>query len=617
VVLAGGALVAILMLVAIVPPSLVASIPGFHAAWVAQDPWPTLVGGTQATYSFQYRNTGSESWDRGVAGRQVNLAVAGDDRSFSDLGLAVGWLAPDRPATTREASVPPGGIGTFTFTIRAPLGQGSYRIPVHPVLEGVVHLEDEGAYLVLVSDSGLHSRWVSQSAYPVVQPGDTTPPITITFRNTGAKTWTKGDPGSSVRLGINGDDHSQGFLNAGWLLPDRVAAQTEASVAPGALASFTFRMKAPPSGGVFQLHLRPVIDGVSWLEDEGVYMAVIARSNRAPVLAERIVQRGLDGPWDIAFAPDGRMFITEKSGTIVVFASGAPDAPVLMRNPIDNIRPEGEGGAMGIALDPAFSSNGFVYVCASRNDPGFVNQVLRYRASGSALTLDGYVIRTGMYAGGNHDGCRIRFGPDGKLWVTMGEVGNPPFSQNPLSLNGKILRVNWDGSVPADNPIMPGASVRSVVYTMGHRNPQGIAFQPGTGQAFNIEHAHYENHTTNTSSHATVNRLVPGGNYSWPYGSGPGFIAPVWESKNNPYVATSGGSFVSDARWGAWSGNLFVGALAGEMLLRLAPNADGTFSTADTLYVSQYGRLRGVTEGPNGSLFVSGDNGIILRIDPN
>jgi glucose/arabinose dehydrogenase len=597
-------------------PLRAAAAAGFHTAWVDEDPWPTLPAGQQLSYTFHYRNTGTETWQRGVTGRQVNLGIAGDSRVFADAGMAVGWLAPDRPATTTEATVAPGAIATFTFTIRAPSGEGRYRIGVHPVLEGVVHLEDEGAYLLLTVDSGFHSKWVSESAWPTMDPGQTSAPVSVVFRNTGSRPWVKGDPGSQVNLGINGDDRSQSFLNAGWLSPDRVAAQTEASVAPGQTATFTFQLKAPSAAGTYQLHLRPVIDGVTWLEDEGVFMALASRGSGTPAVSATVIHSGLSSPWDIAFAPDGRMFVTERPGNILVFASGAANAPELANNPVANVRADGEGGVMGIALDPAFSANGFVYVCATRNDGGWVNQVLRYRASGDTLSFDGYVIRTGMLAAGNHDGCRIRFGGDGKLWVTMGEVGNPQFSQNPNSLNGKVLRVNPDGSVPSDNPIMPGAIARTVVYTMGHRNPQGIAFQPGTGLAFAIEHAHYVDHATGVSSHGTVTRLEAGGNYSWPNGSGFGYKVPVWQSRDNPYVAVSGGSFVSDPKWGAWTGNLFLGALAGTRLMRLAQNPDGTFTTAESLFVDTYGRLRGVSEGPDGALYVTGDEGIILRVSP-
>src|SRR5262245_3622994 len=156
-------------------PQPAAAATGFHAAWVSQDPWPTLVPGTTTTYTIRFRNTGTERWDRGVVGRQVDLGITGDDRTFASLGMAVAWLAADRPATTTEATVGPNEIGTFTFTVRAPSTTGRSVIPVHPVLEGVQHLEDEGAYLVVNSDLGFHSQWVSQSPWPTVQPGQATP----------------------------------------------------------------------------------------------------------------------------------------------------------------------------------------------------------------------------------------------------------------------------------------------------------------------------------------------------------------------------------------------------------------------------------------------------------
>jgi glucose/arabinose dehydrogenase len=346
--------------------------------------------------------------------------------------------------------------------------------------------------------------------------------------------------------------------------------------------------------------------------------AELASAPAAPFLSATIVQSGLRYPWDIAFAPDGRMFVTERDGNILVYASGAAGAAQLANNPIALIHANVEAGAMGLAIDPNFATNHFVYVCASRDDGGWLNQVLRYREANNILTLDGYVIRQGMYAGPNHDGCRIRFGPDGKLWVTMGEVGNMAFAQNPNSLNGKVLRVNSDGTIPDDNPILSGAFGRTAAYTMGHRNPQGIAFQPGTGLPFTSEHAHYTDTSTGAHSHATVNLLKPGLNFSWPNGAGPGFTKPVWQSLDNPMVAVSGNTFVSGAAWGAWDGNLFISTLLGKMLLRLEPQPDGTFKLAQTLFVNIYGRLRAATQSPDGSLYLSTDNGSdnIIRVTP-
>jgi glucose/arabinose dehydrogenase len=615
--------VTLLVVALIGAPHRSAAATGFHATWVSQDPWPTLVPGTTTTYTMRFRNTGTERWDRGVASRQVDLAVTGDDRTFASLGMAVGWLAADRPATTTEASVGPNEIGTFTFALRAPPTAGRIRIPLHPVLEGVQHLEDEGAYLVVNADFGFHSQWVSQSPWPTVQPGQATPLMTITFRNAGTRTWERGIAGAEARLGIALDDPQWSPYAVRWLLPTRVAAQTEQTVAPGATASFTFQMLAPQQAGRYQVRLRPVIDGVTWMEDEGVFVLITVPGQPpatapGPTLVTATVQSGLSHPWDVAFAPDGRMFVTERVGNILVYASGAAGAPQLGNSPVQGIRAEGEAGAMGIALSPDFANDHFVYVCASRTDNGWWNQVLRYRDLNSALTFDGFVIRTGMYAGGNHDGCRIRFGPDGKLWITMGEVGNTAFSQNPNALNGKVLRINPDGSIPDDNPVLPGAFGRSAAYTLGHRNPQGIAFQPGTGLPYTSEHAHYTDSSTGAHSHATVNLLRPAANFSWPQGAGAGSTRPAWQSFDNPFVATSGDTFISGTQWGAWSGNLILAALSGSMLMRLEQQPDGTFRTAQLLFQNGFGRLRGVTQGPDGSLYVTTDNGgdRIIRVTP-
>src|SRR5437762_812037 len=360
------ALLAPLILVSLLTQPAVAA-PGFHAAWVDQSPWPTLRPGSTESYTIHFRNTGDTTWNRGTPLRQVNLAVGGDSTALADAGMAVGWLSANRVATTSEISVAPNAIATFTFTLRAPSTPGTYRLPLHPVLEGVQHLEDEGVFVLVVSDPGFHSAWVSQSPYPTLQPGQVSTALSIVFRNTGTQTWTKGVLGLEARLGINQDDAQWAPLGVNWMSVNRVAAQTEPSV--------------PQLANVF---------------------------------------------------------------------------------PVPNINASGESGLMSIELDPAFATNNLLYVCVSVNDGGlWLNQVQRFRMNGNTPVFDRYVIRSGMRANGNHDGCRIRFGPDGKLWVTMGDAGDTANGQNPNVLNGKVLRVNADGSIPADNPIMPGASGRT------------------------------------------------------------------------------------------------------------------------------------------------------------
>ncbi|HEV2250693.1 MAG TPA: PQQ-dependent sugar dehydrogenase [Candidatus Limnocylindria bacterium] len=342
----------------------------------------------------------------------------------------------------------------------------------------------------------------------------------------------------------------------------------------------------------------------------------VIRPDGAPALTETVIQSGLSVPWDIAFAPDGRMFMTERMGTIVMFASARTNAKRLTDLKVPDVHSMGEAGLMGIALDPRFADNGYLYVCASRMDGGeWRNQILRYKAGADSMTFDRYVIRAGPLAAPIHDGCRLEFGPDGKLWATMGENGNGRLAQDPSSLNGKILRLEPDGTIPADNPILPGASARTYAFSMGHRNPQGLAFQPASGAVFEVEHGA----TTNDE----INILAAGGNYGWPDqegigGTAKGFIDPIWTSGPLTY-ATSGAAFVTGAAWGAWSGSLFVATLKEQDLRRFAVNGTAVVPK-EVLDDQKYGRLRSVVQGPDGALYVTTSNGSgdrIIRIAPH
>src|SRR5262249_266558 len=150
---------------------------------------------------------------------------------------------------------------------------------------------------------------------------------------------------------------------------------------------------------------------------------------------------------------------------------------------ITGVHSGGDAGLMSVEVDPDFASNGFLYVCASRDDEGeWRNQVLRYVVVGNAIGFDAFVIRRGMVASVEHDGGRIPLGPAGKLGVTMGDGGRSRSPQDATTLNGKILRVNRDGSIPGDNPILPGATARTAAFADGVADPQGIAFEPVTGR---------------------------------------------------------------------------------------------------------------------------------------
>ncbi len=338
------------------------------------------------------------------------------------------------------------------------------------------------------------------------------------------------------------------------------------------------------------------------------------RPPQVPLLTPVVVQSGLRIPWDVAFAPDGRMFVTERAGNILIFASGEPNAPRVGHTSVTNMRAVDEAGLMGIALDPDFAANGLVYVCASRVDEGeWRNQVLRYRASGNSLEFDRYVIQRGIRASNLHDGCRVRFGPDGKLWISMGDAAVGRSAQDPNALNGRLLRIERDGGVPSDNPILAGAAARTAAYTMGNRNPQGIAFEPGTGRVFEIEHGE--------DTEDEINLVEPGANYGWPIVEGPapgrGFRDPLWSSGPGT-LATSGGTFVTGAAWGTWAGSLMVCTLKEADLRRFT--VDGTtVLPAEVLFDNRFGRLRSPVLAPDGSLYLTTSNGSgdrIIRVTP-
>lgn len=338
--------------------------------------------------------------------------------------------------------------------------------------------------------------------------------------------------------------------------------------------------------------------------------APAARSAGAPTLTDTVIQSGLSVPWDLAFAPDGRLFVTERMGSILMFESARPNARKLAAQRVPDIHSMGEAGLMGIVLDPDFATNGRLYVCASRMENGeWRNQILRYRVAAASMAMDGYVIRTGILAASIHDGCRLRFGADGKLWATMGENGNGKLAQDPNTLNGKVLRMNTDGTVPDDNPILPGATARTYAYSTGHRNPQGLAVQPGTGVMFEVEHGA----TTNDE----INVLAPGRNYGWPDqegigGASRGFTDPIWTSGPATY-AMSGAAFVTGPAWGTWSGSLFVATLKEQDLRRFQVSGTAVVPK-EVLYDQKYGRLRSLTFGPDGALYMTTSNGSGDRI---
>ncbi len=323
-------------------------------------------------------------------------------------------------------------------------------------------------------------------------------------------------------------------------------------------------------------------------------LVVAAPLGSAPAASEprvEVVARGLEVPWALALAPDGRLFVTERPGRIRIVKDGGLDPAPVVTIPVAAV---GEGGLMGLALDPAFSKNGHLYVCytasmGSRPSGGKLrNRVVRLTLRGGSAGEE-RVFLDNLPGASIHDGCRLKFGPDSKLYVTTGDAAEPKLAQRMDSLAGKILRLNADGSIPADNPF-PG----SPIYSLGHRNPQGIAWD-AAGRLFAAEHG--------PAGHDEVNHILPGRNYGWPEVAGKGgkprFVDPLMESGSDTW-APSGIAIKGN--------DLFVAGLRGRRLLRVPLSPDLKVTGVEALLSGSYGRLRDVVVGPDGALYVTTNN---------
>lgn len=322
----------------------------------------------------------------------------------------------------------------------------------------------------------------------------------------------------------------------------------------------------------------------------------------APSLSVESVVRDLATIWAVDFAPDGRIFLTERSGRIRTVRDGVLDPEPWLT--IDGVVESGESGLMGLALDPEFAANGYVYTTYTYATAGggLQNRLVRLkedRVTGRG-TMDA-VLLDDVRGGRVHDGGRVKIGPDGTLYWTMGDSGSQDLAQSLDTLNGKILRLNLDGSVPADNPF-PG----SPIYSYGHRNPQGLAWQPGTGLLFALEHGP----SGQQSCCDEVNLILPGQNYGWPQAYGDrlaeGTIPPLLHSGpgRDTTWAPGGAVFVTG---GPWAGSLVFVGLRGEALYRvtLDPAAGRSVVGLETYFKGEYGRLRDVVEGPDGALYLT------------
>ncbi|MGW0176853.1 PQQ-dependent sugar dehydrogenase [Rhodococcus sp. NPDC003322] len=352
--------------------------------------------------------------------------------------------------------------------------------------------------------------------------------------------------------------------------------------------------------------------------------AAAAAYAEPPAMEVTTVIDGLATPWDVVVAPDGAILTGERSGRFVVRRADGSTGEVTAD--LSDLYARGETGLMGIALDRDFAANRTLYTCQGHQGAGGRDiRVVSWTVDAGWTTLArGADVLTGfpLADSGRHGGCRVLAHPDGTLYAGTGDSASPTVPQDRASLGGKVLHVDVDGAPAAGNP-----DPSSPVFTLGHRNVQGLALQPGTGRLYGIEQG--------TRVDDEVNLLTAGGNYGYRpdrrpgvYDESvpmtdpervPGAIPAVWSS-GAPTIATPGGAFLPGPNWGAWSGALAVTSQQAQKLVLLRLSDDGRSVTDEASALEgRFGRLRSATPAPDGTLLVTTDNGSgdrILRVAP-
>ena len=300
------------------------------------------------------------------------------------------------------------------------------------------------------------------------------------------------------------------------------------------------------------------------------------------------------------------MLVTERNGRIRIINNGTLEANPLKS--FDDVSSRGEEGLMGLTLDPNYENNKFIYVSYAYDSGDELEvKVIRYKDNGYELT-DEKILMNNIPAERYHAGCRLRFGPDGKLYITTGDAGERELAQDVKNLYGKILRVNSDGSIPEDNPY-PG----NPVWSYGHRNPQGIDWYPGTDILYSTEHG--PSGFDGPGGGDEVNVIVKGGNYGWPVvshkESEEGMISPLLIF--TPAVAPASGMFYDSDVIPEFKNNFFFGCLRGNTIYRIIPEESDpsrmkSFEKINGIDFTKIGRIRDVAQGPDGAIYFSSSN---------
>lgn len=351
-------------------------------------------------------------------------------------------------------------------------------------------------------------------------------------------------------------------------------------------------------------------------------LAAESFQSQAGGIAVVTVADGLEQPWGLAFLPDGRMLVTEKEGRLrLVGPDGALSEPLAG---VPEVYDNGQGGLLDVALDPDFAANRLVYLSfAEPGGEGGGTAVARGALGADRLENVEVIWRQQpKLDSGHHFGSRLVFLRDGTLIVTLGDRNRREFIPDMKAQIGKLVRINRDGSIPADNPFVGKAEYSPDLYSLGHRNVQGATVDPASGRLWTVEHG--------ARGGDEVNTPEPGKNYGWPVisygreytggriGEGTekaGLEQPVyyWD----PSIAPSGMTFYTGDKFPAWKGSLFVGALKFQLLARL--EVDGNRVVKEERLLKGLGqRIRDVVQGPDGYLYLltDEDDGRILRLEP-
>jgi glucose/arabinose dehydrogenase len=357
----------------------------------------------------------------------------------------------------------------------------------------------------------------------------------------------------------------------------------------------------------------------------GVFTSVNAQTYRAEDHSFRVVKvvEGLEQPWSLAFLPDGRMLVTEKRGRLRVINQGKLEPQPIAGLP--QVTVHGQGGLHDVVLHPQFEKNRLVYLAyAARGDGGVGTELARGRLAGERLEDVQVLFRQSPKGrAGQHFGGRIVFDRAGYLYLTLGDRGEKERAQRPDDHAGSVIRLHDDGRVPADNPFAGKPGWKPEKYTLGNRNMQGAALHPQSGVLWVHEHG--------PQGGDEVNIIRAGANYGWPvitYGVNYGIGTKIGEGTRKagmeqpihvwvPSIAPSGMAFYTGERFLRWKGSLFVGALRGAVLVRLALDGEKVVKE-ERLLQNELGRIRDVRMGPDGFLYLLTDDsdGILARLEP-